>query len=391
MKILLVNYEFKPQCGGAGLATYNMAKAFAGEGHRVTLLIGWDFAFGQPEALDGVDMHVISIKKKNIHQSTGKGLLGFVFKGIPAMRRLTKKERFDIIQFYFSVPTGLLKYGIRGKVPYVVSLRGVDIPGFREDRYTLMSRLTIPPNLWVTRGAAAVLALSAESAKYYRRIAPEIPITIIPNAVEHAKYQRKETYCGQVSRFVCVARLTSFKRLDLLVGAMARLHEEFPWVSLDIYGEGFLREELEKQIESLDATEYIALRGYESAENLVKLLPTYDVFALPSVAETFGVVFIEAMACGLPVVCADSGGPLEVVVEGKTGFLCKRDDEDDLLRGLRECVLHPEEMERFGRAGWQRVMENYTIPIVATEHLALYGRLIARQDDFMERSRATNA
>lgn len=48
---------------------------------------------------------------------------------------------------------------------------------------------------------------------------------------------------------------------------------EFPWVSLDIYNGGFLREELEKQIESLDATEYIALRGYESGENLAKLLP----------------------------------------------------------------------------------------------------------------------
>lgn len=104
-----------------------------------------------------------------------------------------------------------------------------------------------------------------------------------------------------------------------------------------------------------------------------------------------GNVYLEATSCGLPMVCVDAGGGRDTVVDSVTGLLCRPHDGEDLLRCLRECVLHPEEMERFDSAGWQRVMESYTIPIVAAEHLAIYRRLIARQDDFTERSRATDA
>ena len=56
---MLVNYEYKPQCGGAGLGTYNMARAFQQMGHNVTLLIGWDYKYGQPEILNDVDTYII--------------------------------------------------------------------------------------------------------------------------------------------------------------------------------------------------------------------------------------------------------------------------------------------------------------------------------------------
>lgn len=52
-----------------------------------------------------------------------------------------KKHNFDVIQFYCSVPIGILKFGIKGNIPYVISLRGMDIPGFRNDRYKLLSEI----------------------------------------------------------------------------------------------------------------------------------------------------------------------------------------------------------------------------------------------------------
>ena len=74
MKILLVNYEYKPQCGGAGLGIYNQAKAFKQKGHEVTILIGWDYAYGEPEIIEGVVTEIIPIKKKNVQQSSPIGL-----------------------------------------------------------------------------------------------------------------------------------------------------------------------------------------------------------------------------------------------------------------------------------------------------------------------------
>ena len=70
------------------------------------------------------------------------GLLTFIMRGMKEIKRLTRENEYDVIQFYFSVPTGILKYGIKKNVPYVISLRGMDIPGFRKDKYRFQSLIT---------------------------------------------------------------------------------------------------------------------------------------------------------------------------------------------------------------------------------------------------------
>lgn len=64
MKILLVNYEYKPQCGGAGFATYNLARELTALGHEVDVLAGWDYQFGEPESIDGVNAEFVKVHKK---------------------------------------------------------------------------------------------------------------------------------------------------------------------------------------------------------------------------------------------------------------------------------------------------------------------------------------
>lgn len=376
MKILLVNYEYKPQCGGAGLGTYNMAKMFAQMGHEVTLLIGWDYKFGEPEIIDGVDAHLIKIRKKNIHQSTPQGMLSFVAKGLKLINRITRKESFDIIQFYFSVPTGILKYGIYGEIPYVISLRGMDIPGFRNDKYKALSEFTKRINHAVTKNAAAVTCLSAEAGKYFEKFSPDTEITIIPNAVDYNQYKTKEEYSNQVRKFVAVSRLTGFKNLDLMIKAFAKIHEKNDDVILDIYGEGKEQENLEKIIEELNAKDYVSLKGYADREKLIRVLPEYDCFSLMSVGDSFGIVFIEAMSVGLPIVCAKAGGPIEIIIEGETGIFAEPNNLQDTVEKIEYCINHPEEMRRMGINGRKRVEECYSMESVAIQHIELYKKII---------------
>lgn len=92
MNILLVNYEYKPQCGGAGFATYNLAKELGNQGHHVELIIGWDYRFGIPEHLSGVPMYVVKLRKKSVHESSPVGVLGFIIKGnVPDFKTHQKK------------------------------------------------------------------------------------------------------------------------------------------------------------------------------------------------------------------------------------------------------------------------------------------------------------
>lgn len=378
MKILLVNYEYKPQGGGAGLGTYNMAKAFQQMGHEVSLLVGWDYKFGQPEILNDIETHIIRMKKKNIHQSTALGLLKFVIEGLFKINQITRNKQFDIIQFYFSVPTGILKYGLHKKVPYVVSLRGMDIPGLHNDKYNMLSILTQRINYEVVKSAAAVTSLSIAAGKYFEEFAPDIKLDIIPNAVEYEMYQIKDSYSVQISKFVAVSRLTEVKKLDLMIKAFAKIHEKYPSVILDIYGEGREKDNLKKLIDTCHAGNYIRLKGYASREKLVCVLPEYDVFSLMSVGDSFGIAFIEAMSAGLPVICAKAGGPEEIVIDGETGILAIPDSLDDTVRVIKYCIENPNIMENMGRKARKRVEEYYSISGVAKQHIALYERCLRK-------------
>lgn len=376
MKILLVNYEYKPQCGGAGLGTYNLAYSLNKMGHEVSIIVGWDYKFGNPEIIPGVNTYIIKLKKKNIHQSTAVGLLKFVIKGIAEIRKITTAKQFDIIQFYFSVPTGILKFGIKGNIPYVVSLRGMDIPGFRNDKYRFISNITRGINRNVINDATAVTSLSKEAGDIFLRFMPGASVTIIPNSVDYEQYVQKTDYKKEIRRFVAVSRLTGFKKLDLMIEAFSRIHEKYPQVTLDIYGEGKDRIMLESQIEKLKAQDYVKLKGYANRQKLIELLPRYDVFSLMSIGDSFGIVFIEAMSCGLPILCARAGGPVDIVRHGESGILVEPDNIEDTIRGIEYCINHADKMEAFGREGRKMVEEKYSRESIAMHHIELYSKIL---------------
>lgn len=376
MNILLVNYEYKPQCGGAGFATYNLAKELSRQGHQVELLIGWDYRFGQPEVLDNIPTYVVSLRKKSVHESSPVGVLWFVMKGLHLISRLTKKKEYDIIQFFFSVPTGLLKYGIRNKIPYVCSLRGIDVPSRRKDKYAFLRDALNWVNKDIVKNAAAVTALSGELAGWFHAAYQDIPVKVIPNGLDCRLFTRKKTYSDRVRKFVTVARLIECKNIELSMRAFKRVHDMYPDITLDIIGEGYLHERLDRVIEEEGMSEYIRLMGYVEADRIAAVLCEYDVFYLLTVADSFGQVFIEAMACGLPVICADIGGPKEIVVDGETGIKVVPDDVENAVGALEYAIQNSDKMRKYGENGYKRAVEEYSIESVAKRHIRVYQEIL---------------
>ena len=379
LKILLVNYEYKGQGGGAGQQMYYMAESFRNLGHSVAVLAGWDYAFGSPDSPEGIESHFVKIKRKNVQLSTPFGLLKFVLRGTLRLRKLTKSTNFDIIQFYFSVPTGILKFGIHGTVPYVVSLRGMDIPGLQKNRYKTLSFLTSFVNKHVARNAASVTCLSKEAADVYRRFAPNIDITVIPNSIDFDAYTVKTSYQDKVVRIVSIGRLVSWKRMDLLIEAVVKLKEKHPKITLDIFGDGYQREFLMDMIKERKAEHFIFLKGFVDKKYFQDELSSYDLFALMSTGDSFGLVFIEAMACGLPVLAARKGGPIEIVEESVTGLLAAPDDLEDTIKQLDFCISNPQKMKLYGGNSRVRVENMYTVEAAAKRHVDLYRQIIYKE------------
>ena len=376
MNILLINYEYKPQCGGAGFATYNLAKELNRQGHHVDLMIGWDDHFGQPELLDGSKTYVVKLRKKSVHESSPLGVLGFIIKGMPLIAKITKRNSYDVIQFFFSVPTGLLKYGIKNKIPYVCSLRGIDVPSARKDKYAFLRKILNLVNRDIVKNSSAVLALSNELAGWFHNAYTDIPVEVIPNGLDCTQFSRKEQCSEKIKKFVTVTRLIECKNIELSMRAFKKVHEMHPDITLDIIGEGYLRKSLEKVIREEEMTEYICLKGYMEPTEIAAKLKEYDLFYLLTIADSFGQVFIEAMACGLPIICADIGGPKEIVVNGVTGLSVVPNDEESTVKALEYAIRHPKVMKEYGENGYQRVVNEYSIESVARKHIEVYSRVI---------------
>ena len=378
MKLLLVNYEYKGQGGGAGQQLYYLAQSLRDFGHDVSLLIGWDFRLGEPELLEGITTHIVKHKRKNIQLSTPLGMLFFVFRGLFRINNLTKRDKYDIIQFYFSVPTGILKYGINGKVPYIISLRGMDIPGLQNDRNKKLSVITSRLNKRIAKDAEAVVCNSRESAILYNKFAPDITLTVIPNAIELNK-DYKTLYTGKVTRFVTVGRLISWKRIDLIIDCVTKLHEKYPYIMLDIYGQGNLSDKLVKQINDNNADDYISIKGFIKKDKLLKKLPEYDIFIFASTGDSCPNVLLEAMAVGLPVVAAKSGGSIDIVEDGTTGIFTVPGDLMDTIDKLEYCINNPQRTKEIGLNSRKRVEEQYCIISTAQQHENMFSSVIEKR------------
>ncbi|EOT45967.1 accessory Sec system glycosylation protein GtfA [Enterococcus sp. AZ150] len=122
-------------------------------------------------------------------------------------------------------------------------------------------------------------------------------------------------------KFITVSRLASEKHIDIVVRAIVQAREQYPELTLDIYGQGSEDKVIKEVIEELNASEYIKLKGHSN--ELEKIYPQYDAFISGSYSEGFGLTYIEALNAGLPIVTFKARfGALELVQDGINGYLC---------------------------------------------------------------------
>ena len=199
---------------------------------------------------------------------------------------------------------------------------------------------------------------------------PDLSILTSPNNI------CKEFNIGvDVSLIVCVGRLELEKDIASLIAAMSNVVVKHPKVVCIIAGEGSKKEELRKQIEQAKLKEVVRLVGFRA--DAISLIYSSDIFVLPSLAESFGLVILEAMALGKPVVATRVGGPSEIVVDGETGLLAPPFNPEALAEAMLDLLKDPQKRERMGRKGQERFLEKYTAGRMAEATLDVYKQLLS--------------
>ena len=204
-------------------------------------------------------------------------------------------------------------------------------------------------------------------------ISPE-KIAIVPEGIDLSLwrqkiklYQNSSTRSPRPLTILCVARQYPRKRIELLLQAVASLRKKFPDLRLRIVGEGPEHARLRQLAKDLDLQG--SLLG--APNNIFPEYAKADIFCLPSIQEGFGIVFLEAMASGLPIVAARSAAVPEVVSQGITGLLAKPDDAKSLAANLERLLRNPSLRQKMGAAG-QKKVQHYDWKKIASQ----FSRLI---------------
>jgi len=224
------------------------------------------------------------------------------------------------------------------------------------------------------RRAQARLAVSSALAEDMRPFVGDLPIEVVPNLVDTELFSpTPERPVFPPFRLVAVASLIKHKGVDTVIQATAYLVREGWDVMLDIVGDGPERVSLESLAKNLGVEGRVRFWGSLPSKDLVRVIHASHLFVLPSEYETFGVVYIEAMACGLPVVATERGGPRDFVTS-EVGRLVPPRKPEVLAVVIKEIMdnYHLFDPRRIR----ERVVQNFSAVVVGRKILDVYEKIL---------------
>ena len=356
MRILILNYEYPPLGGGAGVATAALAHDLADRGVAVDVVTASanDRAERRSTSRDphlqelgGLRLFRVRSSRIGVHQAGMLGAASYLVNALPVVRRLLRTHRYDAVHVFFSLPTGaLLPFAGIGDVPVIVSLRGSDVPGYDpyHARVQRMHQLLAPLTRWIWRRASRVVAVCDSLGQLTQRTLPGLGYTVIPNGVDlelfHPAAGAGRARGNGPIRCLAVARLVERKGLGDLIRAFALLPRGH--FALEVVGDGPDRERLGHLAASLGIASEIRFTGSLDRDAVAERYRAADLFTLPSSAEAFGNVFAEALASGLPVVGSTVGGIPELVEHGVNGLLVDPGQPLALAQAIQYLAHDPE-------------------------------------------------
>ncbi len=368
LDILVINWldRENPQAGGAETHLHEIFGRLAQRGHRVTLLAsGWR---GSPRraSLDGIEVH------RTGHRYT------FSLAAPLYRKRALAGRRFDVVVEDLNKVPVFAPYWTREPVVLLVHhLFGAT--AFREASLPVAAGTWIleRPIPWVFRKLPTIAISASTREDLVRRGMSADRIEVIPNGIDvlrctpppdGRRWERPTVlYLGRVKRY---------KRVDLILRAMARLAREGLDAQLVVGGRGDHLGALRRLASHLGIDDRVSFEGFVDDERKVELFRRSWVHVLTSPKEGWGIADLEAAACGTPTVASDSPGLRESVRDGQSGFLVPHGDVDALAARIGEIIRDARLRADLGR-GARRFAESFSWDASADAVEAALGRVVA--------------
>lgn len=364
-----------PSLGGSGVVATELGKLLAEKGHEVHF-ITHSVPFRLGKFHKNIFYHEVEVNDY------------YVFKYPPydlslasKMAQVAKMQKLDLLHVHYAVPHAVCAFlakemaGCDLKV--ITTLHGTDITVLGQDEsLSDLIRLAI-------ERSDAVTAVSQDLIRETRELlAIEKPIDLAYNFVDKRVYYprdvamlRKDYVRPDEKLLLHISNFRPVKRIGDVVDIFAKVNDEMP-AKLLFVGEG---PELSKticKVREMGLTERVIFAGKQ--DDVAQVISLADVMLLPSEKESFGLVALEAMACGVPTVGSSAGGIPELITHGTTGFLAPIGDTELMAEYVLRLLQNRPLYERMSAACLERARTAFCNDLITAQYEQIYYRVLNR-------------
>lgn len=395
MKILIAADLYWPTINGVATFSRAHAQRLAERGHEVHVIAPSQRRSGVSEVeMDGL---------VTIHRTISTPFLpyqNFRISIAPQLevRRLVQKLKPDIVhlQMILGISQAAMRYANKFDIPVVATVHA--IPQNLMDNIRLLAPISKPINYIITElgirfyGRADYVTLPTQSAidiysDFRSGDLPDVPIKAISNGVDLSKFTSK-----QPSKFVYdefsipkdvplisyIGRVDAEKHINILVEAFALIRNAGHDAHLLIVGFGTEEDNLSNLAYKLGIHEDVTFTGKVTDQEIVELHRVGDVYVMPSPSELQCISALEAMASGRPIVTVNAGAVKELCQDGKNGFLCDKDNVEQIANGILKLLKDEKLRNDFGAASLE-IAREHDINFTIDEYEEIYEDLVRVQ------------
>jgi glycosyltransferase involved in cell wall biosynthesis len=404
MHIAMLSAEYPPRWGGMGSTVYHLSAALAARGHRITVITR--SGGGIAPKIEGVE--VLSVGWVPLPMAFTRS---YGRSAMRALKHLHTRDRVDIVHLHcpmISWNTKQFESCRENIAPVVSSLHGSWL-GERDGLIAASKQKEAA--VWANPNDLAILLTAKHYAGYERAAVRGSSVCVANSEATKNDFESRysppsdwdcevvhwgvdtsmfvplhrddedsvATHKGIRSRYggsrllLAVGRLAARKGYGLLLRAFANIHSSDSQIRLVIVGRGHLRSRLQRQARDLGVADAVTIESGMPFEELAALFRSADLVVYPSYYEGQGLIPLEAMASGTPVVTVDHG-PLPEMVDESVGRLFVMGDPDSMAGAIMAELADPERLQEKGEAGRRRVLEKFTFEHDAGRFEAIYER-----------------
>lgn len=386
-RLLMLSWEYPPRViGGLSRVVWSLSKQLA--------LIGWDVHVVTADH-PGTSEHevdgLVSVHRVKAQTDTTPDFLTWVnrlnFGLLQHAIQLHQKKPFSIVHAHDWMVTDaawVMKVGFG--LPIVATVHATEagrMHGIHNDlqRYIHQMEWRLSYESW------EIIVNSQHMHKELQRSfgLPTEKMVVIPNGTDPEDFnfeidtaKLRQSFASPSQKIVLfVGRLVVEKGVQVLLDAVPQVLSQCPETQFLIVGSGYHKDELKRQAHELRVENNVRFLGYVSDRQLRELYKIADAVCIPSVYEPFGIVALEGMAAGAPVVSSDTGGLTDFVEHMVTGVTTYTGDSGSLAWGLLEVIRNPGLAERLSRDALQKVLHIYNWKVIAQRTNEVYKKVIA--------------